>query len=323
MAELERDAGRGTIGPVEAEAARNEISRRLIAVAEAAPGQKKRPALATPLAAVLAALLIPAIALPLYLRSGSPELPDVPLSARMADAEKNSDIEALIVKVEQHLAGKPDDVEGWKVLAPAYRRTGRWADAAEAFRNIVRLSPPDAASLADYGEALVMEAQGMVSADAHAVFTKALALDPALPKARFFNGVALKQEGKTEEAKAAFKSFLDDSPADAPWRPMLMGEIDSLNGKQPALDNKTMADAANMSAGDRQAMIRSMVDGLEQKLTANPGDLDGWLRLIRARAVLGDADKAKAAYDKALTQFSGNGDALAQIAALGKEMNIQ
>ena len=70
-------------------------------------------------------------------------------------------------------------------------------------------------------------------------------------------------------------------------------------------------------------MIRSMVDGLEEKLAANPDDLDGWLRLIRSRAVLGEADKAKAAYDKALAQFSGNADALAQISALAKDMNLQ
>jgi cytochrome c-type biogenesis protein CcmH len=70
-------------------------------------------------------------------------------------------------------------------------------------------------------------------------------------------------------------------------------------------------------------MIRSMVDGLEEKLKANPDDLPGWLRLIRARAVLGDADKAKAAYESALRQYSGNEDALAQIASLGREMKIQ
>ena len=59
-------------------------------------------------------------------------LPDVPLAERMANAEKAGDYEALIVKVERHLAQNPDDIEGWKVLAPAYRRGMRWADAAEA-----------------------------------------------------------------------------------------------------------------------------------------------------------------------------------------------
>ena len=323
LAELERDVQRGTIGAAEAEAARNEISRRLIAVAEVTPDQGKRPALGVPVAAILAALLIPAIALPLYLKAGSPNLPDVPLAVRIADAEQNSDFDALILKVEKHLASNPDDLQGWKVLAPTYQRLERWGDAAEAYRNILRLSTADAATLADYGEALVMQGQGMVSAEAHALFTKALALDAKLPKARFYDALALKQEGKTDAAKAAFQSFLTDSPPDAPWRSMVTSEIDSLTGRPPALDSKTMADAANMSADDQQAMIRSMVDGLEEKLAANPDDLDGWLRLIRARAVLGDTDKAKTAYDKALTQFSGNGDALAQIAGLGREMNIQ
>jgi len=104
---------------------------------------------------------------------------------------------------------------------------------------------------------------------------------------------------------------------------MLLAEMQDMNAKPPALDQQTMANASNMSASDQQAMIRTMVDGLDQKLAANPDDLDGWLRLIRARAVLGDTDKAKAAYKKALDQYAGNQDALAQISALGREMKIE
>jgi cytochrome c-type biogenesis protein CcmH len=241
----------------------------------------------------------------------------------MAEAEEKGDYEALIVKVEQHLAKNPDDLDGWKVLAPAYRRGLRFADAVEAHRNIVRLSPPDASLMADYAEAMVMAGEGMVSAEAHDIIGKALALDPKLPKARFYDALALKQEGKTEEAKAAFEAFLKDTPEDAPWRPMLLAEMQQMGAKPPALDSETMANAQTMSPEDQQAMIRSMVDGLEEKLAANPDDLDGWLRLIRSRAVLGEADKAKSAYDKALAQYSGNADALAQISALARDMNIQ
>jgi cytochrome c-type biogenesis protein CcmH len=319
LSELERDLERGVIGPAEAEAARNEVSRRLIAAAEQSP---KKHGMTAPALALAAVLIVPMVAVPLYLKTGNPSLPAVPLSQRMAEAEEKGDYEALIVKVEQHLAQNPDDLDGWKVLAPAYARGLRWVDAVEAHRNIVRLSPPDAAAIADYGEAMVMAGQGIVSADAHEVFGKALALDPKLPKARFFDALALKQEGKTGEAKAAFEAFLKETPHDAPWRPMLLAEMQDLGAKPPALDSKTMADVQSMSPEDQQAMIRSMVDGLEEKLAANPDDLDGWLRLIRSRAVLGDTAKAKAAYDKALAQYSGNADALAQIATLGKEVNI-
>jgi len=320
LAELDRDLERGTIAPAEADAARNEISRRLIAAA-AEPARKPVSSIAW--AAVAATLIVPIVALPLYMKAGNPSLPDVPLAERMANAEKNADMDALIVKVEQHLAANPDDLQGWTILAPAYRRMMRWADAAEAYRNVLRLSPPDAANISDYGEAQVMAAQGMVSAEAHALFRKALELDPKFPKARFYDALALKQEGKAAEAKAAFESFLADSPADAPWRPMLLAEMQDMAARPPALDQQTMKDAAGMSADDQQAMIRSMVDGLDQKLAANPDDLQGWLRLIRARVVLGDTDKAKAAYEKALETYSGNGDALAQIAALAREMKIE
>lgn len=320
LTELERDLERGTIAPAEAEAARNEISRRLIAAAEQ-PRAKK--AMAGPALALAAVLIVPLVALPLYLKAGSPGLPGVPLSERLAEAEDKGDYEALVVKVEQHLAQNPDDLEGWKVLAPTYARGLRWSDAVEAHRNIIRLSPPSATALADYGEAMVMAGQGMVSAEAHEQFTKALALDPKLPKARFFDALALKQEGKTAEAKAAFDAFLKDSPEDAPWRPMLLSEMQDMGAKPPALDSETVANAKTMSPQDQQAMIRTMVDGLEEKLAANPDDLDGWLRLIRSRVVLGDTGKARAAYDKALAQYSGNADALAQIGTLAKEMNLQ
>ena len=320
LAELDRDLERGIIGAPEAEAARNEISRRLIAAGAQPRGKQS---MAAPALALAAVLIVPLVALPLYLKAGSPSLPAVPWAERMAEAEAKGDYEALVAKVEKHLEQNPDDLDGWRVLAPAYRRAMRWADAAEAQRNIVRLSPPDAATIADYGEALVMAGEGMVSAQAHDVFAKALALDPKLPKARFYDALALKQEGKTADAKAAFEAFLKDTPDDAPWRPMLLAEMKDMGARPPALDSKTVADAQTMSASDQQAMIRSMVDGLEEKLTANPNDLDGWLRLIRSRAVLGEPDKAKAAYDKALTQFSGNADALAQIASLAKDMKIE
>jgi cytochrome c-type biogenesis protein CcmH len=320
LSELDRDLERGVIGPAEAEAARNEVSRRLIAAAEQ-PAPKA--SMVAPSLALAAVLIVPLVALPLYLKAGSPQLPGVPLEKRMAEAEAKGDYEALIVKVEKHLAQNPDDLDGWKVLAPAYRRGMRFADAVEAHRNIVRLSPPDALALSDYAEAMVMAGEGMVSAEAHDLFGKALALDPTLPKARFYEALALKQEGKTEEAKSAFEAFLKDTPADAPWRAMLLAEMQDMGAKPPALDSETMANAQAMAPEDQQAMIRSMVDGLEEKLTANPNDLDGWLRLIRSRAVLGEASKAKAAYDKALAQYSGNADALAQIESLAKDMNLQ
>ena len=319
LAELDRDVERGMIGKAEAEGARNEIARRLLAVSADAP---KGGSLGGAAVALVAVLLVPAVALPLYLQAGSPSLPDVPRAERIAQAAQTGDFEALIVQVEEHLAKNPDDLQGWHVLAPAYRRVQRWADAAEAQRNILRRSEPTAEALADYGEALVMAGNGLVTAEAHRIFVEALAKDAKLPKARFFDALALKQEGKAEEAKAAFEAFLADTPADAPWRPMLLAEMGDAGVKQPGPDAQDMAAAANMSAEDRQAMIRSMVDGLEERLAADGSDLEGWLRLIRARGVLGETDRASKAYASARDKFKDDPQALARLEGLAKEMNI-
>lgn len=319
LAELDRDLERGVIAPAEAEAARNEISRRLIA---AAAGREAETRAVSPAVALLAVLVVPAVALPLYLHGGQPRLPDVPLAERLENATATGDFEAMIVQVERHLATAPDDLDGWKVLAPAYRRTSRWDDAAEAQRNILRLSPRTADGLADYGEALVLANQGLVTAEAHALMRDALALDTRLPKARFYDALALKQEGKTAEAKASFEAFLAETPADAPWRDMLVAELQGMGAAPPGPTAGDMEAAANLSPEDRQAMIRSMVDGLEERLKTEGRDLDGWLRLIRARGVLGEADEASRAYATARSNFKDDPQALARLEGLAKELNI-
>ncbi len=84
LPELDRDAARGLIGEAEAEAARNEISRRLLQVAKPeAPAAGNRYAL-------LAVLLVPLIALPVYAKYGSPLLPDVPLQERIEGRHRQS-----------------------------------------------------------------------------------------------------------------------------------------------------------------------------------------------------------------------------------------
>lgn len=318
LAELDRDRARGTVGEAEAEAARNEIARRLIQATRAPTAKESR----RPLLAGIGLLLVPA-AVPLYLLSGSPRLPDVPLKPRLDMAVEQQDYMALIARVEMHLAQNPGDIEGWKVLAPAYKRLQRWNDAAHAYANVLRLSASDAGALEDYGEMLVFASEGMVTAEAGRTFAQALRLAPKLPKARFFQGLALKQEGKTEAARVSFAALLADSPPGAAWRPMLEAEIKALDSRAPVLSAEQIAAGQAMNAPDRQAMIRTMVDGLEAKLRDNASDLDGWQRLIRARSVLREADKAKAALAKAREQFKDRPDAIASLASLAREVGIE
>lgn len=316
---LDRDLAAGSVPVAEAESLRIELSRRLI---EASTQSAVGPAKPT-VSPLLFALFIPLIAAPLYWHFGSPSMADMPLAPRIADAVKNNDFDAMLAQVEKHLAEKPEDVEGWRVLAQGYARFGRFDDAAKAYLKIAALTPPTADIFTSYGEMLTLANNGLITKDAAQAFTQALTLNAAYPKARFFSAMALKQEGKTDEAKAAYEKLLADAPPDAPWRKAVESELASMGATPPALSDQQVKDGMGMNSADQSAMIKGMVDGLEQKLAVSPDDLEGWLKLIRARMVLSEPDKAKAALDKANAQFNDKPDALAQIKALAEETGLK
>jgi cytochrome c-type biogenesis protein CcmH len=300
--ELERDKERGVVAPGEAEAARHEIARRLLKADGMSSPYREQHALRR--AALVASMLaLPLFAVSFYLLRGSPHLEGVPYALRLANAEANRDFDALIVKVENHLARHPTDAEGWRVLAPAYRSLGRYEDSARAYARALAHGKPEAALLADQGEVLVMAAKGLVTKEAAQSFDAALALDQKNPKARYFAGLALLQEGRPEEALRLWQALLRDAPADAPWRALVESQIAG-------------------AGGDEQGrMIASMVDGLAQRLDRDGNDLDGWLKLARARMAMGEKDKAKAALDRASTLFESDSGAMARIEELRRELD--
>src|SRR6185437_16163965 len=147
--EVARDRAAGLIGEVEAEAARVEVSRRLLAAADAAATEIPAPEAGARwrrrATAVVALALLPIGAVLLYLALGSPQLPGEPLAARMSAPNENRTIESLIAQVENHVEQNPNDGRGWEVLAPVYMRLGRFDDAVRAWRNAIRLNGSNAA----------------------------------------------------------------------------------------------------------------------------------------------------------------------------------
>jgi cytochrome c-type biogenesis protein CcmH len=65
-----------------------------------------------------------------------------------------------------------------------------------------------------------------------------------------------------------------------------------------------------------------MVAQLASRLDANPNDLEGWLRLIRAYSVLGETEKAAVALSRARSVFANQPQAEAALAQAAKENTL-
>ncbi len=317
LREIDADLARGVVNASEAEAARTEVGRRLLAADRAGEiTSTVRPVPRVLVAAVI--VLVPLVSLAVYLAVGSPNLPGQPLSARMQAPPQEQDVEMLVARVEEHLAADPEDGRGWEVLAPVYMRVGRFEEAAQAWANAVRLLGPSADREASFGEALVAARDGVVSQDARAAFERALELDPGMPKARYFVAIAAEQDGDTQTATRLWRGLLADSPPDAPWRQAVEQRLAALAGpgvpeSGPGPSAEDVAAARDMSADERTEMISGMVGRLAGRLAEDGDDLDGWLKLARAYVVLGDETKAREALASARENFPDDEAAASQI----------
>src|SRR5215211_1667286 len=305
LEEIDRDRAAGLVGAGEAEAARVEISRRLIAAAapvEAgrgdAPVETRWGRRAAALAGVV---MLPLGSAGLYLALGSPGIPSEPLASRsVAAPAAPTSIEAMVAQVEAHLVTNPEDGRGWEVLAPVYLRTGRFDDAVKARRNALRLLGPTAVREADLGQAMVAAADGVVTADARAAFDRAAALDPGDVMARYFLGLAAEQEGKREEAAAIWRKLLAEVPPGARWTATVqaaLAQIGEAVAPGPSSPAAAPAEPPKPLAEPPGEMILAMVARLAERLKADGSDLDGWVRLVRSYLVLGDQAKAQAALE--------------------------
>ena len=245
----------------------------------------------------------------------------------------------LVARLIETLRKKPDDIRGWLLLGRTYMTLNESQGAMNAFRRAMELSGRRPDITADYAEAMVLAEDGNIQALAKRLFAEILAADPFAPKARYYLGLAKAQAGDLAGALQDWVDLTALSPDDAPWMETLTGQITGIAGEMsidpatvkpsgralalsltrglgtsrpaPVLPQSSMPAAPRgpsaedvkaaqqMSADDRQKMIRTMVQRLADRLKDNPDDLAGWQRLARAYGVLGDAEKSKQAQARA------------------------
>lgn len=316
LAEIDRDLAAGLMGSSEAEAARVEISRRLLAAIDSQRDLPVVPNIRWRRSAAIVALVgLPIVAIAIYLPLGSPRLGDFPLVQRTRAPDANQPLDNLVEQVEQHLEKNPTDGRGWTVLAPVLARLGRFDEAVRAYHNSITYDGDSAERRADLGEVMTGAAGGVVTAEAKAEFDRAIALNPEEVKASYFLGLAAEQDGRPAKAASIWRAMLAKATPNAPWRPLVVDALARVGGGStaPVLSDDAKTAAKDMNEADRGAMIRGMVERLASRLKHDGGDVEGWLRLVKAYMVMGDLDKAKGALDEARQAVANDAERLRQL----------
>ena len=293
--------------------------------------------------ALVAAALIAAagVAVAVY-RSGDGESEIAAVHGSAKPDRPVGSVEEKIKQLELKLMREPNDPAGWRMLGWSHFEMGDLTRSAAAYRRATEIEPDNAENWSSLGEAL-QTASTDVSPEATAAFERALKLDPADPRARYFRAVQKDLQGQHEPAVADWIALLKDTPSGAPWEADLRRTIlqvaekhdIDVSGRMPAGPQASAATAAipgptpeqlaaasSIPPSQQSEMVKGMVDRLANRLKRDPRDVDGWMRLMRARMVLGETDAARQAHQSALAAFRRDPSARARLDQAARELGV-
>ncbi|WP_439105372.1 c-type cytochrome biogenesis protein CcmI [Celeribacter marinus] len=352
LSEVDRDFERGVFSPEDAKRAKLEISRRLLETDAARPASHSGDGKASLLGALALGGVIISAGLWLYSDLGAPNYEDLPLSRRFemaaqARADRPAQIEAeatarpaaaiqepdarhleLLEKLRSALIERPDDLQGYMLLARNEAVVGNYKEAYTAQQEVVRLKAAAATAddYADLADMMILAAGGFVSPEAENALSKALSLDPQNGPAIYYSGLMFAQTGRPDMTFRLWSGLLSSSAPDAPWVPPVRAQIEAVAqaagvkytlpplSDGGALNGPTAEDienAADMTPQERQEMIRGMVEGLSARLANSGGTAEEWSRLISSLAMLGEMDRATAIWKEAQVIFGATPEAMA------------
>ncbi|MGB0507126.1 MAG: c-type cytochrome biogenesis protein CcmI [Pikeienuella sp.] len=356
LKELDKDVARGTVNEAEADGARLEIQRRLLAAdgeMQATHGQGSAPRNASRVLAAVLIIATPVAAAFLYNDIGSPGTKDQPLASRSSDDRPDQEaaeqmlageqfsppagpdadqFRSLVTQLETRLENNPDDPQGVFLYARSLMQLGRFGDAWPQFARAIELNPDiGMEARAGMAEGMILATGGYISPEAEDALLELLKFEPTNPSGRYYLGRLHVQSSQPAFARAIWSQLLEDSPADAPWVRPVQAELAQIGGAAPAsrpaaapaLDEglrgpsaEELAAAEDLSTDDRADMVNTMVSGLANRIAAEGGSVQEWTQLIRSYQVLKQFDDAAQARADAIAAYQDDAEAVAHLQGL-------
>ncbi|OYW83082.1 MAG: c-type cytochrome biogenesis protein CcmI [Asticcacaulis sp. 32-58-5] len=294
-------------GQIDADLALEEKAEAGRALLKAARDHSEASAPLKPAVVMVSAAIVAALSFGLYVVTGMPGYPDQPYAKRLAAwtqmAQTNPDAlppKPMAEVLKARAADHKNDAGYWQQLGRHQVMAGDYFDGARSLEMSVRLDPKRAEGWSDFGEALVLAADGVADDSARGAFAEALKRNPNDISGLYYTAKIMRDDGRFDEAKAAFDKVLVQLPAGDPRRETIAADMAALN-------------EARTAQAQVSVQIRGMVDNLTARLQTAPDDPDGWARLLRAHRVLKDQAAEAQTIAAIREQYKNNPDQVAAI----------
>lgn len=316
-AEVQRDLAAGLISPQDMDAAQMEIEARALKAARLAGPVSAATARSWPIAAAVTALTV-TISLATYAATGTPAQGDLPLSARgdeiTADKAQAGDLASALTLLQNRLADDPNNLQDWIMLAQGYLSFGDASRAAAAYGNAADLSGRDSEILSAQAETIIIANNDLITAEARRLFQEVLQ-QTADPRARYYLAKAEAQDKNYAKALEGWAALAADSPADAPWMPLLRQDIVTMarlleTDVTPYLPGATAQEItraggiASKAQSATTAEVKARVAILAAALENDPKQFQSWIELARLHRRLGATQKAIAAIESGKSHYA-------------------
>lgn len=245
LRELDADLAAGVIDAASHLDARRELLARVAADVPETGGGAATVA-GSRWTALAVGLLVPLLAIGLYALLGTPAALDpaaVDGGAAQVSAEagatpqgtphevSEAELATMTARLAARLQARPDDVDGWGMLARSYASQGKFSESAEAYRQAVERAPGDADMLASYADVLAMVQGKSMQGQPERLIERALALEPNNVKALSLSGSAAFERRDFAAAVAQWKKILLLVPNDSEVARDTMSSIGTAQGR--------------------------------------------------------------------------------------------
>lgn len=238
LQELEQDLQAERISQEEFDQAKVELEQALLLDLEKEDEPEQVTTVPGKLTMGVLAVVIPLIAIYLYLMLGSPEMVEFDAAQQTPHSAKNPgqipSVEEMVVALKKRLEERPDDAQGWFMLGRTYMAMQKYPQAAEAYETLLKITGDEPTVLLSVAEAIIFSNSGNMQGRPAELIRRALKLAPDDQSALWMGGLLESQEGNYSKALGLWRKLeplLAADPAAQQKLEKLISEIEKNRAK--------------------------------------------------------------------------------------------